>query len=45
MASFDVPSLFRKIPLDETIERIANELFRCSEYFHVVFLRDGFIKL
>ena len=44
MASFDVTSLFTNIPLDETIEIIAQQLFHNSEIFHV-FSRAEFIKL
>ena len=42
MASFDVTSLFTNIPLDETIEIIAGQLF--SEIFHG-FSRVEFVKL
>ncbi len=34
MASFDVTSLFTSIPLDETIEIIANRLFSNAIRFH-----------
>ena len=44
MASFDVTSLFTNIPLDETIEIIAQQLFHDSEIFHG-FLRAEFIDL
>ena len=44
MASFDVTSLFTNIPLDETIEIIAQQLFHNSKIFHG-FSRAEFIKL
>ena len=44
MASFYVTSLFTNIPLDETIEIIAQQLFHNSKIFHG-FSRAEFIKL
>ena len=44
MASFDVTSLFTNIPVDETIEIIANHIFASCMYFEG-FDRSQFIKL
>ena len=44
MASFDIPSLFNNIPVDETIEIISNHLFANCMYFEG-FDRSQFIKL
>ena len=44
MASFDVTSLFTNIPLDETIEIIADQLFSNSNNFEG-FSQDEFVKL
>ena len=44
MASFDVTLPFTNIPLDETIEIIAQQLFHNSEIFHG-FSQAEFIKL
>ena len=44
MAGFDVTSLFTNIPLDETIEIIARQLFCNSEIFHGFSLVE-FVKL
>ena len=44
MASFDVTSLFTNIPVDETIEIIANRIFTSCMYFEG-FDRSQFIKL
>ena len=44
MDSFDVTSLFTNIPVDETIEIIANRLFANSMYFEG-FDRSEFTKL
>ena len=44
MASFDVKSLFRNIPLDETVDIIVTTLLAISAHFHD-FTREDFTKL
>ena len=45
MASFDVTSLFTNIPVDETVEIIANHIFASFMYLVEGFDRSQFIKL